>query len=39
MVNGGPIPTGVRVPLHDGDDISIGAWTKLRIMAGGGRPD
>jgi pSer/pThr/pTyr-binding forkhead associated (FHA) protein len=36
MVNGGPIPTGMRVPLHDGDRIAIGAWTVLTIQAGGG---
>jgi hypothetical protein len=31
MVNGGEIPGGVRVPLHDGDRICVGAWTVLTI--------
>lgn len=39
MLNGGPIATGTRMPLHNGDRISIGAWTVLTIQAGGGRPD
>jgi pSer/pThr/pTyr-binding forkhead associated (FHA) protein len=32
-VNGGEIVPGVRVPLHDGDRICIGAWTVLTIQA------
>ena len=31
MVNGGEIPGGVRVPLHDGDRVCVGAWTVLTI--------
>jgi len=31
MVNEGEIPGGVKVPLHDGDRICIGAWTVLTI--------
>jgi FHA domain len=31
MVNDGEIPGGVKVPLHDGDRICIGAWTVLTI--------
>jgi hypothetical protein len=34
MVNGGQITTNVRVPLGDGDRISIGAWTVLTVVAG-----
>jgi FHA domain-containing protein len=33
IVNGGEIPGGVRVPLHDGDRICVGAWTVLTIRA------
>jgi hypothetical protein len=25
---------GVRVPLHDGDRIHLGAWTEITIRAG-----
>jgi FHA domain len=39
IVNGSHIATGVRVPLRDGDHISIGAWTVLAIQAWDGRPD
>jgi pSer/pThr/pTyr-binding forkhead associated (FHA) protein len=38
MVNGGPIGTGIRVPLRDGDSIAIGAWTVLTIVSGDGQP-
>jgi hypothetical protein len=31
IVNDGEIPGGVRVPLHDGDRICVGAWTVLTI--------
>lgn len=31
MVNDGEIPGGVKVRLHDGDRICIGAWTVLTI--------
>jgi hypothetical protein len=33
VVNGGEIPGGVQVPLHDGDRICVGAWTVLTIQA------
>jgi pSer/pThr/pTyr-binding forkhead associated (FHA) protein len=33
QVNDSAIPTGVRVPVHDGDRISIGGWTVLRLQA------
>ena len=33
VVNSGEIVTGVRVPLHDGDRICVGAWTVLTIQA------
>ena len=33
MVNDSEIPGGVRVPLHDGDRICLGAWTVLTIRA------
>jgi len=32
-VNGGEIVAGVRVPLHDGDRICVGAWTVLTMQA------
>ena len=31
MVNDGEIPGGVKVPLHDGDRICVGAWTVLTV--------
>jgi FHA domain-containing protein len=34
LVNGSEIATGVRVPLHDGDRIHLGAWTMITIRAG-----
>jgi hypothetical protein len=34
LVNGGEIAAGVRVPLHDGDRIHLGAWTVIAIQAG-----
>ncbi len=33
IVNGGEIVAGVRVPLHDGDRICVGAWTVLTMPA------
>jgi hypothetical protein len=33
LVNDKEIATGVRVPLHDGDRIHLGAWTVLTIQA------
>jgi len=35
MVNDSEIPGGVRVPLHDGDRICLGAWTVLTIRTVG----
>ena len=34
LVNDQEIATGVRVPLHDGDRIHLGAWTVITIRAG-----
>jgi pSer/pThr/pTyr-binding forkhead associated (FHA) protein len=31
MLNGHDIPTGVPVPLHDGDRIHLGAWTVITV--------
>src|SRR5215831_2684238 len=36
IVNSGEIVTGVRVPLHDGDRICVGAWTVLTVQASAG---
>jgi FHA domain len=36
VVNAGEIVTGVRVPLHDGDRICVGAWTVLTVQAPAG---
>ena len=36
IVNGGEIAAGVRVPLHDGDRVCVGAWTVLTIRSGSG---
>jgi FHA domain len=33
LVNGTEIAAGVRVPLHDGDRIHLGAWTAITIRA------
>jgi FHA domain len=33
QVNGGDIPGGVKVPLHSGDQVHVGAWTLLTIIA------
>jgi hypothetical protein len=33
LVNGTEIAAGVRVPLHDGDRIYLGAWTVITIHA------
>jgi hypothetical protein len=33
LVNGTEIAAGVRVPLHDGDRIHLGAWTVITIRA------
>ena len=34
QVNGTDLVTGVSVPLHPGDRVSLGAWTVLTIQAG-----
>jgi pSer/pThr/pTyr-binding forkhead associated (FHA) protein len=31
IVNSKEIPTGVPVPLHDGDRIHLGAWTLITV--------
>jgi pSer/pThr/pTyr-binding forkhead associated (FHA) protein len=36
IVNDGEIAAGVRVPLHDGDRVCVGAWTVLTIRAASG---
>lgn len=36
IVNGGEIAAGVRVQLHDGDRVCVGAWTVLTIRSGSG---
>jgi hypothetical protein len=33
LVNGTEIAAGVRVPLHDGDRIHLGAWTVISVHA------
>jgi hypothetical protein len=33
LVNGTELAAGVRVPLHDGDRIHLGAWTAITIRA------
>jgi FHA domain len=33
LVNGTEIAAGVRVPVHDGDRIHLGAWTVITIRA------
>jgi pSer/pThr/pTyr-binding forkhead associated (FHA) protein len=33
LVNGSEIAARVRVPLHDGDRIHLGAWTQITIRA------
>jgi hypothetical protein len=32
-LNNADLSTGVRMPLHDGDEVCLGAWTKLTIVA------
>jgi len=34
VVNGREITAGVRLPLHDGDRIHLGAWTVITIQVG-----
>jgi len=36
IVNSGEIVAGVRVPLHDGDRVCVGAWTVLTMQAPAG---
>ena len=31
LVNGTEIPTGVQVPLQDGDRINLGGWTSITL--------
>jgi pSer/pThr/pTyr-binding forkhead associated (FHA) protein len=32
LVNGREIVAGIRLPLHDGDRIHLGAWTLITIQ-------
>jgi hypothetical protein len=34
QLNGDDIPTGLQLPLHDGDRINLGAWTTITVRAG-----
>jgi hypothetical protein len=34
LVNGREVTAGVRLPLHDGDRIHLGAWTVITIQVG-----
>jgi hypothetical protein len=34
LVNGTEIPTGVQVPLYDGDRINLGGWTAIMVHRG-----
>ena len=34
LVNGTEIPTGVQVPLYDGDRINLGGWTAITVHRG-----
>ena len=34
IVNGAEIPTGVQVPLNDGDRINLGGWTAITVHRG-----
>ena len=34
LVNGSEVTTRVLVPLHDGDQIHVGAWTVITVHAG-----
>jgi hypothetical protein len=34
LVNGTEIPTGVQVPLRDGDRINLGGWTAITVHHG-----
>ena len=34
LVNGNAIPTGVQVPLRDGDRINLGGWTAITVHRG-----
>lgn len=33
-VNGSEVAAGVPVPLHDGDQIHVGAWTVITVQIG-----
>jgi len=34
LVNGTEIPTGIQVPLRDGDRINLGGWTAITVHRG-----
>ncbi|MBC8138629.1 MAG: FHA domain-containing protein [Fibrella sp.] len=38
QVNGSEVAPGVRVPLADGDQITVGCWTRITLRAAGGKP-
>jgi hypothetical protein len=31
QLNGNDIPTGMQLPVHDGDRINLGAWTTITV--------
>ena len=33
QLGGADVPVGVRTPLHDGDQITLGCWTRITIRA------
>jgi hypothetical protein len=35
QLNGADIPTGMQLPLHDGDRINLGAWTTITVHGAG----
>jgi pSer/pThr/pTyr-binding forkhead associated (FHA) protein len=35
QLNGNDIPTGLQLPLHDGDRINLGAWTTITVHGTG----
>jgi pSer/pThr/pTyr-binding forkhead associated (FHA) protein len=35
QLNGNDIPTGLQLPLHDGDRVNLGAWTAITVRHAG----
>jgi pSer/pThr/pTyr-binding forkhead associated (FHA) protein len=33
QLNGADVLPGADVPLHDGDSIAVGAWTRIAVRA------